>query len=191
MRKLIFTVVFSVFMMSSCIVNTAVVKPDYDFSKIKTVRVEKFSSGKVYKEASSAAQNIFIQCLLAEGYDVVSDTNIEVDAIIKGSITVFRCKREYTSFSLEDRPQYIFSNYFDDYFDNCLDLNWAQSQVIRRVVREDAVAGIYAYMTDVKTGQVVWSNSSVCKNANMNFALKGAARNILKTIPRDNISKRK
>ncbi|MCA6084793.1 hypothetical protein [Candidatus Endomicrobiellum agilis] len=189
MREFIFTVLFSVFIMSSCIVSTAVVKPDYDFSTIRTVRVENFSSGKKYREAGEASRKIFIRHLLAKGYNVVSDNvNVEVDAVIEGSITSFRCERKYVLYPVRCSSQcYI----FNDYYDGCYDYNWARSRTLRKVVTRDAAVGIYAYMTDVKTGQVIWSDSSVCKNKNIDYALDAVVRDVLRTIPRDNANKRK
>jgi hypothetical protein len=76
--------------------NNAVVKLNYDFSKVKTVRVGQFSSVKRYKGISDAVQNAFIQNLLAGGYNVVSDPNVKVDCIIEGGVTsLYRVREEW------------------------------------------------------------------------------------------------
>ncbi|MDR3274814.1 MAG: hypothetical protein LBS81_02315 [Endomicrobium sp.] len=53
--------------MSSCVVNKAIIKQDYDFYSVKTIKVEKFSLGEIYDEIDGAVQNAFIQYLLSRG----------------------------------------------------------------------------------------------------------------------------
>jgi hypothetical protein len=167
--------------MSSCAVNRAVIKPDYDFSEVKTIRVGKFSSSKIYGQIGDTVGNAFIQCLLAKGYNVISDSNVSVDAVIEGSITAFHREREDVVWPIDvyrRRCEYVFGE-----FDQRRRMNII---VDDNVVIRNAIIGISAYMTDVKTGQVVWSDSFTYESVNIDYAITGAIKYILKTLPRDN-----
>jgi hypothetical protein len=167
--------------MSSCVVNKAIIKQDYDFSSVKTIRVKKFSSGEIYNKIDGVVQNAFIQYLLSKGYNVVLDSNIRADAVIGGRVTAFRPESDDVIFCTDGGYIWVYPDYF---FEN--DLYYRRNRRVffrDRVIFRSAVVGISAYMTDVKTGQVVWSDSLTFESLNTDFAIVGAVKSILKTIP--------
>jgi hypothetical protein len=164
--------------------NRAVIKPGFDFSEVKTVRVGHFSKDKIYHKADYAVQTVFIQQLLAKGYNVVSDVNMKVDAVIEGSITDFRHERTdvvYGGWGFRDDVAYDRRYYNDGFYDR----GYGGFGVNR--IYKNAVVGISAYMTDVKTGQVVWSDSCTNEGSNLEVALGGAVKSILKTLPQEEV----
>jgi hypothetical protein len=164
--------------------NNAVVKPDYDFSKVKSIRVNQFSSRKKYIGISDTIQNVFIQDLLARGYDVVSDVNIKVDCVIDGSVTSFYRVRE------EWIDNGFYYGYPGRYYRR--GYRWVGMPVYDGVVYTNRVnIGIFARMTDVETGQVVWSDSINNESWDENSAINGAVKSILKSVPKEKLNSKK
>jgi TolB-like protein len=164
--------------------NNAVVKPDYDFSRVKSIRVSQFSSGKRYRGISDTVQNEFIQDLLAGGYDVISDSNVKVDCIIEGSVTSFYRVRE----------EWIDNGFYYGYPGRYSrrGYRWAGMPVYDGVVYSNRVnIGISVRMTDVETGQVVWSDSVNNESWDEDSAINGAVKSILKSLPKEKIRSKK
>jgi hypothetical protein len=184
MRRVLLACGSLIFFLSSCVMNNAVIKPDYDFSKVKSIRVNQLSSRKRYKGISDTVQNIFIQDFLSKGYDVISDVNINVDCIIDGSVTSFyRIREEWVDrgFYYGYPGRYHRRGYF-----------WASMPVYDGVVYNNRVnIGISARMTDVKTGQVVWSDSIKNESWDEDSAINGAVKYILKSLPKERINSKK
>jgi TolB-like protein len=163
--------------------NNAVVKPDYDFSKVKTVRVGQFSSVKRYRGISDAVQNTFIQDLLASGYNVVSDPNVNADCVIEGSVTSFyRVREEW----IDNGFYYGYPGRYRRRY------RWAGMPAYDGIVYNNTVSiGISARMTDVETGQIVWSDSFNNESWDEDSAISGVVKSVLKSLPKEKIGTKK
>ncbi|MDR3306133.1 MAG: hypothetical protein LBS61_00400 [Endomicrobium sp.] len=164
--------------------NNAVVKPDYDFSKVKSIMVGRFSSGKRYRSVSDAVQNAFIQNLLANGYDVVLDAKVKADCIIEGSVTSFYKVRE-------ERIDNVY------YYGHCGRYSrrrnrWGSMPLYDAMAYNNTVnIGVSARMTDVETGRAVWSDSFNNESWDEDFAISGAVKSVLKSLPKEKVSDKK
>jgi hypothetical protein len=162
--------------------NNAVVKSGYDFSKVKNIRVGQFSSGKRYRGINDVVQNMFIQNLLASGYNIVSDLNVKVDCIMEGSVTSFyRVRGEWVDNSFYYGYRYYHRRNY-----------WMGVPVYDGGMYDNIVnIGISAHMTDVETGQVVWSDSFNNESWDENSAISGAVKSVLKSLPKEAVNNKK
>ncbi|MDR1474446.1 MAG: hypothetical protein LBS38_01980 [Endomicrobium sp.] len=183
MNKILLMCLSLALFLSSCIINNAIIKPDYDFSKVKSIRVNQFSSGKRYRGISDAVQNAFIQDLLAKGYDIVSDTNVKVDCVIDGSVTSFyRIREEW----IDNDFYYGYAGRYRRRY------RWAGMPIYDGVIYNNTVTiGISTRMTDVETGQVVWSDSFNNESWDEDSAINGVVKVVLKSLPKEKVISRK
>jgi hypothetical protein len=163
--------------------NNAVVKADYDFSKVKSIRVSQFSSGKRHSGISDIVQNAFIQDLLVRGYDVILDSTVKVDCVIEGGVTSF-----YTQ-----RQEWIDNEFYYGYHGRYRrrGYRWAGMPVVYSGTVVSINIGISARMTDVETGQVVWSDSVNNESWDEDSAISGAIKSILKSLPKEKVNSKK
>jgi hypothetical protein len=183
MKKMLLMCLSLPLFLSSCVINNAVIKPDYDFSKVKSIRVNQFSSGKGYRGISDAVQNAFIQDLLAKGYDIVSDISVKVDCVIDGSVTSFyRLMEEWVDNGFYYRYPGRYSRRY----------RWAGMPIYDGVVCSNTVnIGISTRMTDIETGQVVWSDSFNNESWDEDSAINGAVKAVLKSLPKEKVLSKK
>ncbi|MCL2390217.1 MAG: hypothetical protein FWC88_02185, partial [Endomicrobia bacterium] len=59
-----------------------------------------------------------------------------------------------------------------------------------RVIASNATVGVFAFMTDIRTGKVVWSISQTNEGLDLSSALDGVVRFMVRTIPRENVTAR-
>ncbi|MCL2485029.1 MAG: DUF799 domain-containing protein [Endomicrobia bacterium] len=185
-KKFSVLAVFFIFFMS-CASNRAVIKQDFDFSAIRTVRVGNFSpANNVLSSSGDAVQSAFIRQLLARGFMVVVDPNAPADAVIQGSVLTFQPERRFLVRTSDNRRPGHWHGWGSDAIEvggsNVYDLGPAFG-MDGRVIASNATVGISAHMTDVRTGKVVWSISFSYEGLDLNSALNGAVRFIVRTLP--------
>ncbi|MDR3195702.1 MAG: hypothetical protein LBT58_02815 [Endomicrobium sp.] len=163
--------------------NNAVVKPDYDFSKVKSIRVGQFSSGKRYRGVGDAVQNAFIQNLLANGYDVVSEAKVKADCIIEGSVTSFYRVRE-------ERIDNVYYHGRSGIYSRRRN-RWRSMPYDAMAYNNTVNIGVSARMTDVETDRVVWSDSFNNESWDEDSAISGAVKSVLKSLPKEKVSDKK
>ncbi|MDR1695339.1 MAG: hypothetical protein LBR69_01715 [Endomicrobium sp.] len=192
-----FSVLAVFFIFTSCAANRAVIRPDYDFSSVKTVMVGNFTSANdVYGTSGSAVQSAFIKYLLARGYKVVTDGRAGADVLIEGSVTMFQPDKKYLVRG-PDREYYWYGGvYTSDIVEiggsNVYDLGTAFGiDGENRIIASNATVGVYAYMTDFGTGEVVWSDSFTYEGLDLSSALDGVVKYIIKTLPSEKVSQEK
>ncbi len=192
-KKVPFLAVFFILFVS-CASNRAVVRPDYDFASVKTVRVGKFSPDAMYPNSASAVQNAFMKNLLAKGYRIVADANSEADALIEGSVTTFQPDKKYLIRTPENdkrgrhQPVIYTNDVVEISGSNMYDLGTAFGLgEDNKIMASNATVGVYAYMVDAETGEVVWTDSYTYEGIDLSSALDGAVRYILRSLPRENI----
>ena len=179
-KKSISLMFLSCFVLSSCAVQSVIIKPGYDFSSIKRVAVIDFKDAAYYPNSGSMAAELFVKYLLKTGYNVIERSELDsilreynlsaqgiidrsqtkefgkiagVDAIITGSIPTAVFEREY----------YINGN-------------------VRYVA---AQAGITCRMISVETGEILWAGSNTYDAMNMQTAFEYLISSIVKQFIED------
>ncbi len=196
-KKVFFIAALALFV-SSCAVNRAVIRQDYNFAAIKTVRVGKFASETVYDNSGNVVQNAFMKNLMAKGYRVIIDPSVQADVVIEGSLTVYQPDKRYLVYTPDVKrmgrhnrraPMIYTSDVIEISGSNMYDLGTAFGLgENNRIMASNATVGIYAYMTDNQTGEVVWSDSYTYEGLDLTSALDGAVKYILRSIPKENIN---
>ena len=79
-KSLLMLVAIAVFLVS-CASNSIVVKPGYDFSKIKRIAVIEFRNSAYYPNSGVMVSQLFAKYMLKAGYNVVERD--ELDAILR------------------------------------------------------------------------------------------------------------
>ncbi|MCB4792892.1 MAG: CsgG/HfaB family protein [Elusimicrobia bacterium] len=166
--------------LNSCIVQSTVLKPDYDFNKIKRVAVIDFQNAPNDPVSGAMAQDLFIKYMLLAGYNVVERGELEqilkerhialsgmvepkeaktlgrisgIDAIVTGSV-----------------QQFIPENYFYE---------GGNPRFIA------AQVGVTARMIDVGTGEVLWSGSNSYDGMNTQIASEYLISSIVRQFKKD------
>jgi hypothetical protein len=168
----------SVFL-SSCAVDSVVLKPNYDFKKIKRVAVLEFRDSAYYPNSGSMAAQLFVKYLLKSGYNVVERDELEsllrerqltmaglvespskalgklsgIDAIITGAIPMVVPERDFYD---NGYPRYI-----------------------------AAQVGITCRMISVETGEVLWAGSNTYDAMNTQTAFEYLISSLVTQLNRD------
>ncbi|MCL2144436.1 MAG: hypothetical protein FWH43_02950 [Endomicrobia bacterium] len=192
-KKIFFPAVFFI-VLSACASPRAVIKQDYDFSSVKTVRVGNFISETEYSNSGSSVQSAFIRQLLAKGYRVKVDANTQADVFIEGSVTSYVPDKKYlVRLAEEDRRHGRHAVYAGDITEisgsTMYDLGSAFGLgEPNKIMASNATVGIYAYMVDSDTDEIVWSDSYTYEGLDISSALEGAVKYILRSLPRTSLS---
>jgi curli biogenesis system outer membrane secretion channel CsgG len=172
--------------LASCAVQTSVVKPNYDFKKIKRVAVIEFRDAAYQPNSGSLVSDLFVKYLLTTGYDVIERAELEsilrehqlsvqgilnreqakefgkiagVDAIITGSISMLTPERVYYESSY---PRFI-----------------------------AAQAGVTCRLIDVETGEILWAGSNTYDGMNTQTAFEYLVSSIVDQFKKDTASMRR
>ena len=190
----------------ACVTNRAVVRSDYNFAAIKTVRVGNFASGTSDDNSGIIVQNAFMKHLMIKGYRVVVDPKLPADVLIEGSVTAFLPDKKYlirgtdttrTSGHGRGRGQGRGRGYSSMYSNDVVEISGSNMYDLgtafglggnSKIMASNATVGIYAYMTDSTTGEVVWSDSYTYEGLDLSSALDGAVKYILRSVPKENIA---
>jgi curli biogenesis system outer membrane secretion channel CsgG len=175
---------FLALFVSSCAVQSVVLKPDYDFKKIKRVAVIEFRDAAYYPNSGAMASEMFTKYLLKTGYNVIERDEIQtlmrehdlslagvlnreqvkefgkicgVDAIITGSIPT----------AIPERVYYEGGN-----------SHFIAAQV-----------GLTCRMIDVETGEVLWAGSNTYDAMNMQTAFEYLVSSIVNQFMKDLVRK--
>jgi hypothetical protein len=177
--------------MSACVSPQAVIKPDYDFTSVKSIRVGRFTSNTDYSNSGSVVQNAFIRQLMAKGYNVKVGRDTQSDAIIRGSVTTYAPDKKYLIRFPEDDgfghnayPVIYTSDIMEISGSTMYDLGPAFGlNEPNKIMASNATVGVYAYMEDTQSGEIVWSDSYTYEGLDLASALDGVVKRILRTLP--------
>jgi hypothetical protein len=198
-KKLFVPAVFFIFL-SSCASTRAVIKKDYDFESVKTVKVGAFASDAEYVNSGSTVQSSFIRQLLAQGYSVKVDPNSHADVTIEGSVMTYTPDKKYLV-RMPDENRYrsrrdarhsqsvVYTSDITEISGSSMyDLGSAFGLgESNKIMASNATVGIYAYMVDNETGEIVWSDSYTYEGLDLASALDGAVKYILRSLPKTNM----
>ena len=189
MIKKLFPLAVFFIVLPACVSSRAVINHDFDFSSVRTVRVGNFTPDAQQLHSGSVVRNAFMRQLLAGGWTVIADG--EADVLIEGAVTVFQPAQRYlvrtSDFDRNHRHPVIVTNDVVEISGSRMyDLGTAFGMGERnRIMASNATVGIFAHMTDLKTGKIVWSMSHTNEGLDLQAALDGAVRVILRTLPRE------
>ena len=166
-KALIFLFSFLALLLSACSSSTIVMKPGYDFSKIKRVAVLEFRNSAYYPNSGAMVSQMFAKYMLKAGYNIIerdeldallrernlsmsnlldSDTTknygklLGIDAIITGSIPMVVAEQNYYE---AGNPRFI-----------------------------AAQVGVTARMISIETGEVLWVGSDTYDAINTQTAFE-------------------
>ncbi|HAX61292.1 MAG TPA: hypothetical protein DCX95_01855 [Elusimicrobia bacterium] len=159
---------------SGCATTKTVVKKGFTFSGIKKVAVLKFSGN-----GGAAVSNEFIRQFLAAGINVVDKTDVEVisdakslgaDAIISGNVVEFNPSNKLLIFK-EKGDIVISDRVYPISGTTVLPSGSAFGLEDANVYSVSASVSVSAKITDIATGEVVWSDSNSYEALDINTAV--------------------
>ena len=167
--------------LSSCAVDSIVLKPGYNFSGIKRVAVLEFKDASYYPNSGAMAADLFVKYLIKTGYNVVERDELEsllkerqlslsglldnteqakefrklsgIDAIITGSVPTLVPERHYY---VEGNPRYI-----------------------------AAQVGITCRMISIETGEVLWAGSNTYDAMSTQTAFEYLISSLVRQLMKD------
>jgi hypothetical protein len=175
---------------TACDTPRASYKAGFDFSRIRSVKVETFSSVARQPNSGSVVANEFIRQLLARGLSVkTDDIGGPADVILTGSVNEFQPTRRYLiNAQPEDGrhggrhqdvvvqpPVEVGGSSVYDLGTGDIDGN--------RVAVSNATVGISAYLKDAATGEIIWSDAFSYEGLDLTTALDGAVHYLLSSLP--------
>ncbi|MDR2426146.1 MAG: hypothetical protein LBD46_03055 [Endomicrobium sp.] len=195
MIKKIFLMTAFFLVLQACATPTVIIKQDYDFASVRSVRVGKFVSNTDYSNSGSVVQNAFIRHLLAKGYNVKAGHDTQSDVIIRGSVTTYvpdkkyliRLPEENNFYNRNSRHAYtvIYASDITEISGSTMyDLGPALGlNEPNKIMASNATVGVYAYMEDSETGEIVWSDSYTYEGLDLSSTLEGAVKYVLRSLP--------
>src|SRR5664279_2091761 len=165
--KLLGSALLACVMLASCAGQSVVLKPNYDFSKIKKVAVLEFKDAPYVPNSGSMVSQLFIKHLLSAGYNVIERDELQAllrerQMTMQGLIESPSEAREFGKISGIDAfvvgsitqcipPQ--------DIFEGGGMTRYVASQV-----------GVVCRMVSVDTGEILWAGSDTYDSMNMQTA---------------------
>jgi hypothetical protein len=177
---------FLVFL-SACASPRVAYKKGFDFSQIHTVSIGDFSSAAGYPNSGAVVAGEFIRQMLSQGYQITTTSAGNADAIVYGSVTEFFPNRRYLiqnqqgtasqqTIVIQEPVELSGSNVYS--LGNAMGLGQGN-----QIVVSNASVGVSAYIKDVRTGEIIWSNAYTYEGLDLNSALEGTVRYMLRSIP--------
>lgn len=151
----------------SCASNTVVMKPGYDFSKIKRIAVIEFRNSAYYPNSGSMVSQLFAKYMLKAGYNVIERD--ELEALLR--------ERQLSTANLLE-PSTVLN------YGKLLGIDAIVTGSIPMVVPEQnfydmgnprfiaAQVGVTARMISVETGEVLWVGSDTYDAVNTQTAFE-------------------
>lgn len=175
-------------MLFSCAYPRAAYKTGFDFSKIRTIGVGDFSSVGNEPNSGSVVANEFMRQLLSEGYSVKTADAQDADVIMVGNVNEYQPNRRYliNSGRGNGRQQIVV-------LQQPVELSGSTAYNLgtafglgeeNKIIVSNATVGVSAYLKDAHTGEILWSNSYSYEGLDLNTALDGTVRYLLRTLPR-------
>ncbi len=165
---------------SSCAVDSVVVKPGYDFQRIRRVAVLEFRDSAYYPNSGSMVSQLFVKYLLKAGYDVVEreelqsilrEHQLSVEGVLNRSqVKEFGKLSGVDAFIAGTIPMVI------------PDRELYENGNIRYIA---AQVGVTCRMIDVETGEVLWAGSDTYDAMNTQTAFEYLVSSIVRQFVKD------
>lgn len=175
-------------LLCACATPRAALKPGFDFSRIKVVRVGEFTAAPNQANSGAVIANEFVRQLLAMGYIVkTSENDGSADAVLMGSVTEFQPNRRYL---IQQQPAggrnrtVVVNPPIELGGTSTYDLGTAFGLGENsKIVVSNATIGVTAYLRDNASGDVVWSNTYSYEGLDLNSAMEGTVRYLVHSWP--------
>ncbi len=171
---------------SGCATPKGVYKAGYDFSAIKTVRVDALTSVANQPNSGAVAADEFMRQMLGRGYAVKMGDG-EADAILTGNVTEYQPNRRYlvqTDQGRGSRRRVAAQEPIELGGTSAYNLGTAFGlDQNHKIVVSNATVGVSAYLKDSRTGEILWSNSYTYEGLDLDAALEGTVRYLLNSWP--------
>lgn len=174
------------FITASCAAPRAAIKAGYDFNKIRTIQIGEFTASANQPNSGSVVSGEFMRQFLSKGYAVKTSAASDVDAVLEGNVSEYIPNNRYLVQKSKNNPKGAhISRPIEISGSNVYNLGSAFGLENSQIIVSNATVGISAYLKDPKSGEVVWSNSYTYEGLDLNTALEGCVRYILRSLPPD------
>lgn len=166
--------------LSSCAVQSTVVKPNYDFKRIKRVAVIEFRDAAYQPNSGSLVSDMFIKYLLRTGYDVIERT--ELDSILKEhqlSVEGILNRAQTKEFGKISGVDAIITGSISMLVPDRVFYDGATPRFVA------AQAGVTCRMIDVETGEILWAGSNTYDGMNTQTAFEYLVSSIIDQFMKD------
>lgn len=195
--RLLFTSAVGIFVATiiSCVSPRVAYKQGFDFKNIKSVTVGQFSSSRDDSNSGHVVASEFIRQLLAMGYAVKTSEDEGTEFILTGSVTEYFPNRRYLIMTGEKESQQDDSSNKES--NQKIVITQQQIELSgtsvfnlgsafgleenNNIIVSNATVGVSAYLKDVKSGEVVWSNSYTYEGLDLNTALEVTVASLLRS----------
>ncbi len=167
--------------LSSCSVNSVVLKKGYDFSRIHRVAVLDFKETSYYNNAGSMVSELFVKHLLNTGYDIIERN--ELDALLK--------ERNLSLSGLLDNTEQVKEFRKISGIDAII-TGTIQTVVPERYLYENgnpryiaAQVGITCRMISIETGEILWAGSDTYDSMNIQTAFEYLISSMVRQLMKD------
>lgn len=191
MKNFILTLSVCIVMLifSSCAVSRAALKPGFDFSKIQSVKIGDFSSAANQPNSGAVIANAFMRELLLRGFAVKISDSDSADAVLMGNVSEYQPNRRYL-IKVDNKQNAAAQTIV---IQQPIELGGSNTYNLgsafglgddNRIIVSNATVGISAYLKDIRTGEIVWSNAYTYEGLDLNTAVEGAVRYLLGSLPK-------
>jgi hypothetical protein len=178
-------------LLAGCASPRAAYKAHFDFDHIRSVEVGSFTSAEYASHSGPAVAGEFMRQLLSAGYTVKTAPQAEgVDVVLGGSVIEYQPNRRYlvqNGGGNAGRQVVVVQPPVELGGNNTYNLGpvFGPDETTGHVIVSNATIGVSAHLKDAKTGEVLWSGMYTYEGLDLNTALEGAVRYLLRSwVPR-------
>ena len=180
------TLLLGAFLFSGCITPRGVYKAGYDFSAIKTIRVDTLTSVADQPNSGAVAADEFMRQMIGRGYSVKMGSG-DADVILTGNVTEYQPNRRYLVQSNENRGSrrtVVVQQPVELSGTGTYNLGTVFGlDQSNKIVVSNATVGVSAYLKDARTGEILWSSNYTYEGLDLDTALEGTVRYLLNSWP--------
>lgn len=153
-------------LLSSCAVDSSILKPNYDFTKIRRVAVLEFRDAPYVPNTGAMVSQLFVKHLLKAGYNVVERD--ELEALLR--------ERQLTMSGIVGSPELAKEfgklSGIDAFIAGSITLCVLPQDIYEGGMTRYVAAqvGVVSRMISVDTGEVLWAGSDTYDSMNMQTA---------------------
>ena len=168
-------------MMSSCAVDSSILKPNYDFSGIKRVAVLDFRDASYAPNTGAMVSQLFVKHLLKSGYNVVERQ--ELDALLR--------ERQMTMAGIVSNPdqakEFGKLSGIDAFVAGSITMCVPPQDIYEGGMTRYVAAqvGVVCRMISVDTGEILWAGSDTYDSMNMQTAFDYLIGSLVRQLVQD------
>jgi len=170
------------------------VSPDYNAQQIKRVTVQGFSDAPGQQGSGAMMSDVFEKYLFSLHYEIVDPNQVQVDAVITGSVSELTDTSEQTV--LVDIPQEVTTPVYQDVVvQGRHGLRTVNEQIGSQTVETDqsvpetetlpARVGLSVRMVSAKNGELLWSGSGSADGMDISSAAEAVASKVTSALKKE------